>query len=272
MISLIVPVQDPSPFSPLSLEAGLERNLARVAEAGYNGVELAITDPSSIEIREIKQLLARYNLEVPAITTGQAFLIEGLSLTGFPEKTRQRAIRRIGDHIGIARELGAMVIIGLIRGKGGGKEAEKRLIGALQECTALDPTVKLTLEPLNRYETELINNVAEALEILDRVGAENLGILFDTFHANIEEASLEESIRRADGRIFHVHVADSNRWAPGYGHLNFKGILSTLQEIGYQGFLSAEVLSKPDPNTSIKQTIYYLKQEAEDGRVISEIF
>ncbi|MCL0039162.1 sugar phosphate isomerase/epimerase [Dehalococcoidia bacterium] len=268
-VSIVVPLQYPTPLSPLSPEKGLEANLARVAEAGYDGVELAIADPASINMGEIEQLLERYNLEMPAITTGQAYGIEGLSLTGPAEETRRKAIRRIKDHIKIARNLGATVIIGLIRGESGGEEAEKLLIGALQECAAVDPTVRLVLEPLNRYETQLVNNVDEALEILDRVGAENVGILFDTFHANIEEVSIEWSIRRAARRIFHVHVADSNRWAPGYGHLDFKSILSALQEVHYNGFLSAEILAKPTPAESLNKAVYL--REVKDERTVSEV-
>jgi len=71
------------------------------------------------------------------------------------------------------------------------------LIEALETCASFDDKVKLVLEPLNRYETKLINTVDEALEILEQVGMDNIGILFDTFHANIEEVSIERSIQRA---------------------------------------------------------------------------
>lgn len=258
-ISVVVPLQDPTPLSPFTLEEGLEASIAKVAEAGYDGVELAITDPSSIDVEEIKQLLERYNLEIPALTTGQAYSIDNLSLTDPDEEIRREAIQRIEDHISIARDFGAVVIIGLIRGERGGEEAKALLLEALQECAASDLDVKLALEPLNRYETKLVNNVDEALEVLDRVGMENVGILFDTFHANIEEPSIEESIRKVGPHLFHIHVADSNRWAPGYGHLDFTGIIDTLQRMSYEGALSAEILAKPSPDEGLQKAISYLK-------------
>ena len=81
--------------------------------------------------------------------------------------------------------------------------------------------IRLALEPINRYETTLINNAAQGLELIERVGADNFGLLLDTFHMNIEEPSIEDSIRQTGDRIFHFHVADSNRWYPGAGHLDF---------------------------------------------------
>jgi sugar phosphate isomerase/epimerase len=251
-ISVVVPLQDPTPLSPLPLQ-DLNKSIAKVARAGYDGVELAITNPRSVEVKKIKRLLAEHNLKISAITTGQAYWAEGISLTG---PKRQRAIQRIKDHMTIAHDLEAVVIIGLIRGEG----AKRWLVEALKECASHDPIVKLALEPLNRYETALVNNVDEALEVLDIVGMENVGILFDTFHANIEEASIKKSILKAADRIFYVHIADSNRWAPGYGHLNFAEIIDALCKINYKGFLSAEVLAKPTPDESLKKTVYHLRE------------
>lgn len=257
--SIIVPVQDPTPFSPFSPDKGLEANLTKSSEAGYGGVELAITNPGRIDVTKIKKLLKQYNLAMPAITTGQAYGIEGLSLTSSNKEVRKRAIQRIKEHIRLAQELGAVVIIGLIRGKKGGNDAKKFLIEALEICASFDDKVKLVLEPLNRYETELVNTVDEALEILGKIGMENIGILFDTFHANIEEVSIKKSIQRANDRLFHIHIADSNRWAPGYGHLDFKEVKEALFQIGYQGFGSLESLPKPNPEKCLQESAEYIR-------------
>jgi len=258
--SIIVPVQDLTSFSPFFPEDGLEANLARASEAGYDGVELAITDPDCIDIVEVKHLLKRYKLSMPAITTGQAYVLEGLSLTASNEKVRRRAIQRIKEHVKLARELNAMVIIGLIRGERGDEEARKLLIEALAICASFDDEVKLVLEPLNRYESSLINTVDEALALIGQVKARNVGILFDTFHANIEEVSIEKSIQKANGHLLHVHIADSNRWTPGYGHLNFKEVSRALSRIGYQGFCSLESLPKPAPESCLQEAAEYIKK------------
>lgn len=258
--SIIVPVQDSTPFSPFCPGDGLEVNLARASEAGYDGVELAITNPGPLDVFEIKHLLTRYKLSMPAITTGQAYGVEGLSLIARDEKIRKKAIQRIEGHIRLARELGAVVIIGLIRGKQGGKKSKNLLIEALADCASFDDEVKLVLEPLNRYESSLINTVDEALSVIEQIEANNIGILFDTFHANIEETSMERSIGKARGRLFHVHVADSNRWVPGYGHLNFKQISRALSRISYQGFCSLESLPEPDREHCLREAAEYIRK------------
>jgi len=235
-----------------------------VQAAGYEGVELAITDPERLGPAERAGLVAALDgagLTVAAITTGQAYGIEGISFTEEDETLRRKAIERIEAHLQFVHDLDldAVVIIGLIRGTRGDAQGRRWLIEALKECASFDPTVKLALEPLNRYETGLINNVDEALEVLDRVGAGNVGILFDTFHANIEEASIEGSIKRADGRIFHVHVADSNRWAPGYGHLDFEEVSRALREVGYQDFGSLEALPKPSSQACLGKSAEFIR-------------
>jgi len=125
---------------------------------------------------------------------------------------------------------------------------------------AAERGVELVVEPINRYETNFLNTVAEALAFLDEVAAPNVGLLFDTFHANIEEPSLAASLRAASPRLRHVHVADSNRWAPGSGHLDFAAIIATLRALGYDGWLSAEILPLPgNAEQAAAQTIAHLR-------------
>jgi sugar phosphate isomerase/epimerase len=135
------------------------------------------------------------------------------------------------------------------------------VVEALQECSvaAAPAGVRLALEPINRYETTLINNVRQGLDLIERVGADNFGLLLDTFHMNIEEPDMAESIRLAGDRIFHFHVADSNRWYPGAGHLDFASLLETLYDTGYQGFVSGEFMPEPDADAAAQRAIAYLK-------------
>ena len=132
---------------------------------------------------------------------------------------------------------------------------------ALQECSqAAKPLgVRLALEPINRYETTLVNSVAQGMALIDQVGADNFGLLLDTFHMNIEEPDILQSISTCGDRIFHFHVADSNRWYPGAGHLDFSGILSRLQSTGYDGFVSGEFMPLPDPLTAARENIARLR-------------
>jgi sugar phosphate isomerase/epimerase len=136
------------------------------------------------------------------------------------------------------------------------------LIEALQACCAAarPQGVRLALEPINRYETTLINTAQQGLELIQRVGADNFGLLLDTFHMNIEEAQIESSIRLCGSHLFHFHVADSNRAAPGGGHLDFPSILGALGSTGYMGWVSGEFLPRPDAETAAREGITFLRK------------
>ena len=263
-LSIVLSTQ-PAQFQAATFKGNLETNLAQIASLGYDGVELAIRDPKLIDIDLLDGLVHKHGLNVPAIGTGQAWGEEGLSFTDPDSEVRFAAIERIKSHIPVAAHLNAVIIIGLLRGivkpGVGHAQAMDWLVEALRECSdAAQPQgVRLALEPINRYETTLINNTAEGLDLIDHVSADNFGLLLDTFHMNIEEADIEESIRVCGERIFHFHVADSNRWYPGAGHLDFKSILEALFISGYSGWISGEFLPKPDAGMAAQKSIVHLR-------------
>lgn len=252
-------------FEAATFKGDFETNVANIAGMGYDGVELAIRDPELVDVEALSQVIDRYDLAVPAIGTGQAWGEEGLSFTDPDQAVRRAAIERVKSHVSVAAHFDAVIIIGLLRGivREGVDHGQAMdwLVDALRACsTAAEPAgVRLALEPINRYETTLINDVAAGLDLIERVGAGNFGLLLDTFHMNIEEPSIEASIRRAGDRIFHFHVADSNRWYPGAGHLDFAALLDTLAETGYEGFVSGEFLPQPDAGTAAREAITYLR-------------
>ena len=256
----------PAQFQAATFKGDLETNLRRIADLGYDGVELAIRDPRLVARQALGRLVQTCGLSVSAIGTGQAWGEEGLSFTDPDPEIRRAAIERIKSHVPLAADLGAVVIIGLIRGVvRPGVEAVQAmdwLVAALGECSAAAHLagIRLALEPINRYETTLVNSVDQGLALIQNVGAANLGLLLDTFHMNIEEPVLEDSIRQCGERIFHFHVADSNRWYPGAGHLDFKSILGSLYSTGYQGWVSGEFLPQPDAETASQKAISFLRQ------------
>jgi sugar phosphate isomerase/epimerase len=256
----------PTHFSAVAFNGDFENNLAKIFQLGYDGVELAIRDPLQMDFPALYSLLERFSMVVPAIGTGQAWGEEHLSFTDPDQSVREKAVGRILNHIPNAARLGSYIIIGLVRGKTQPgvtpKAVDRWLVDALQRCAvaAADKGVRLSVEPINRYETDLVNDVDSGLELLEKVGAANLGLLLDTFHMNIEEADILASIRRAGPHIFHFHVADSNRWNPGAGHLDFKEILGALAETGYTGFVSGEFMPLPDTITSTERAIAHLRR------------
>ncbi len=266
-LSVVLSVQQ-ARFAAVAFKGDLESNLAKIAGWGYDGVELAIRDPRTMDAAELADRVAAYGLVVPAIGTGQAWGEERLSFSDPDPAVRRAAIVRAQSHVPLARRLGALIIIGLLRGQVQPGVSQAQALEwtavALAECCAAagEAGVRVALEPLNRYETTLVNTVAEGLALIDRVGAANLGLLFDTFHANIEEPSIAEGVAAAGGRLFHVHVADSNRWHPGAGHLDFAAILCALQRAGYNGFISGEFMPLPDADTAAQRAVAHLRTVA----------
>jgi sugar phosphate isomerase/epimerase len=252
-------------FEAVALKGDFEANIAKIAEWGYDGVELAIRDPGLVDADVLVGVVSAHGLKVPAIGTGQAWGEERLSFTSDDPVVRRAAVERIQRHIPLAARFDAIIILGLIRGitPTGQTQAQsmRYLVESLQECaaTASSYGVRFALEPLNRYETDLIHTVADGLGLLEQVGADNIGLLLDTFHMNIEEPVIEASIRTCGERIFHFHVADSNRWYPSAGHLDFKSILHALFASGYQGYVSGEFMPKPDADTAARQNIAFLR-------------
>ena len=256
---------NPAKFDAVPFKGDFEENVKKIAGLGFDGIELAVRDPRIINKDEIKSILDKAGMSVPAIGTGQAWGEEGLSYTDPDPKVRERAVERTVSHIDFASENGAVIIIGLLRGiiKPAVKkeDAEKWMYEAFKYCCskAAEKGVRIAFEPINRYETSLLNSVEEGLDFIEKVGAENLGMLLDTFHMNIEESSMEDSIRLAGKKMFHFHYADSNRLYPGGGHIDFKSVLKTVKETGYQGFISGEHRPDPEPAVAAARGLEFLK-------------
>jgi 5-keto-L-gluconate epimerase len=255
----------PTRFAAVASGGDLASTIRQIAALGFDGVELAIRDPAMIDTEGIAALAADLGIGIPAIGTGQAFLEEGLSLTAPETAVRDRAVTRLLAHVEVARRLRALLIVGLIHGPiSPGTDLERaleRLLGGLGRVAqaARGHGVRIVIEPINRYESNWLNTVDEVLDVVRRLGEDNVGVLPDTFHMNIEEGDLAAAVRRAGPRLWHVHVADSNRRAPGWGHVPFVDVVSALTAIGYKGTVSAEILPHPSMLDAARQTITVMR-------------
>jgi len=264
-IGLAIASEKASPLAFVVYRDRLEKIIAQVAQLGYHGVELALRDSSEVDVPQIRQILDQYGLEIPVISSGRVFA-EGKLWFTHPDKTvRRQAVETIQGLVHIAAQLGAHVNIGRVRGFIGEDEsravAEARFIACMRECAdyASTSNVKLLLEPVNRYEINYINSVADALEVLDKLACPNIAIMPDVFHMNIEDKSFAASFKQAGSHVGYVHFADSNRHAPGQGHLNFAEIVGALKEIGYDWYVTAEILPYPDPDTAAANAIQFIR-------------
>jgi sugar phosphate isomerase/epimerase len=246
---------------PFVFHAPLDEGFELARELGFDAVELFLPDPTTYPVGHIQTLSERHGLAIAAVGTGAGMLRHGLSLTDPSPGKRTAALDFILGMIAYGGELGAPVILGSMQGKWGGgvsrNEALNELAGALriaaQEAEKFH--VPFLYEPLNRYETNLINRMADGADFIQEHSLNNVLLLADLFHMNIEETDIAASIRGAADFIGHVHYADSNRRAMGCGHTDPGPIIAALREIGYHGFLSAEIFPLPDALGAARQTI-----------------
>ena len=153
-------------------------------------------------------------------------------------------------------------------------QTERELIHAVavsQLSEALARTegksVRIFLEPLNRYEANYLKTLAQGVELCEKVGNPRCQILADVFHMNIEEADMDAAIRTARERVGAVHFADSNRLLPGHGHTNFVDIFEALIEIHYDGFCALECSVPGDPLVTLPKCADHLKMCRETAQL-----
>ena len=249
--------------------------LCRVAEAAsgpfvfhdelaigfQKAVELFLPSADYVSVEEIKALQQQHSLAIAAVGTGAGMVKHGLSLTDADPSIRERALEFILSLVDFAGALGAPAILGSMQGKHQAAVPRDLAISYLAEAlkiisarAAQYGTVFL-YEPLNRYETNLFNTVATSANFLTEHQLSNVKILADLFHMNIEEVCFEAAIAENIDHIGHIHFADSNRRAIGYGHTDRMPILLLLHQLSYQGYLSAEILPLPDADAAAKQFI-----------------
>jgi sugar phosphate isomerase/epimerase len=245
---------------PFVFSDGLEAGCARAAALGFDAVEVFPRSVEEMNAKELKLLLKQHRLKLAAMGTGAGWLVGKLRLTDPNAEIRNRARAFIAAVIDFAGSFGAPAIVGSMQGRWEGENREQA-VGWLREALdQLGPRaaalrVPLLFEPLNRYETNLVHSVADGLALLKPLRTRNVKLLMDLFHANIEEPSLADALRLAGPDLGHLHFADSNRWAVGMGHTDVGPVAEALQEIGYKGYVSAEVFPLPDPDTAARQTI-----------------
>ena len=240
------------------------QRLENLAAYGFEAVELP-TDAVEA-LAEYRSALAGVPLEALSMCSRS---VHDLVSDGFTQRRRVAEIERILD--GCA-ELGVRVFIS-VPVRGGlpeGVAADDRRDASVRGLELLAPHaeragVTIVIEPLNRYETHLLNTLADAVEIARRVDSPAVKIMADFFHMNIEEDDLATSIRRAGDWIAHVHLADSQRCQPGTGHLDFLSSFRALHETGYGGAMALECRLRGDPDEALRECVRFLTDVRENA-------
>ncbi len=244
----------------------LEESMRKAADLGFDAIELFTGSGDAISTEILKKLMDQYKLQLAAVGTGAGKVIHGLTLTDADNTIRKKAIAFVQEMMEFGALFGAPAIIGSMQGNVTQGNTHTNSIGLLAEALhildehAASLGVKLIYEPLNRYETNLINRLDDAAAFIESNTFNNVQLLADLFHMNIEEADPAASIQKSRQHIGHVHFADSNRKPIGFGHTQMESIANALTAAGYDGYVSAEAFPWPDPDRAAAQTIRSFKQ------------
>lgn len=219
--------------------------LPRIKEYGFDGVEIARFDWTGFPAAEIRRAAASHGLECIACSA----LVGNMSLITEDAAVRRSSLEFMEQAIRSAAEMGSSLLVGpycsavgYLAGRRRTKDEWKRAVEGLQSLgTVLDEHgVTLALEPLNRFETYFLNTVSDAVRLCGEINHPRIGVLFDTFHANIEEKDVGVACRTLGPHLKHVHCCENDRGTPGTGHAGWSGLFPALQALNYNGWLVIE--------------------------------
>lgn len=235
--------------------------IPHAARVGYEAVELPLMYPEDYDTRQAKKLLKEYHL---SCTCGTG-MNEGEDPSSENPEIRQKGIRRLMRCIDIASELETDCLGGVLYAPWGLKkpreeaaENYKWAADSLEKGAeyAGKKGITLSLEVLNRYESFFMNTVQEGLDFIRQIGRDNVKLHFDTFHAHIEEADIGQAVLSGGKHIFHVHLCDNNRCAPGSGSISFRRVREALEKISYDRYLMVENFILPNTEAGTESCIW----------------
>jgi len=229
---------------------------------GYDGVELEIFEGTPEHYAKVGQVLDDTGLE----RTGVTIMPDEKRNPGSADAGLRRAA---ADHMKWAVEcaaaLGAPVLagpfyqpLGKFSGKGPTEDEKARCAEVHREAAdaAAGADITLTVEPLNRFECYFLNTIADAAAYAKRVDRPNFGIMYDTFHANLEERDPVGCITENIDLIRHVHVSENDRGTPGRGHVPWAETFRALRGGGYDGWLTIESFGRTLPELAATTCVW----------------
>lgn len=250
--------------SVTAYQGSLEKTFGDLADMGYDGVELMTRDPDKLDWEEVKTTASKNGLSVVLVCTGEVFGQLGLNFTDCDSEVREQAISRVKRLIDFAGYLGANINIGRVRGQYSQTmdrtQTWKLAVDAFREISdyAAPLGVKIALETVTIMQTNFINTLAEAEQMIKDVSRDNFRLMMDIFHLNLEEPDLYQAIQRYSQYNIHVHLADNNRRFPGNCGLDFEKILACFKKCGYDGAFCTEIFQLPTMEQAAKGAIQHL--------------
>jgi D-psicose/D-tagatose/L-ribulose 3-epimerase len=218
-----------------------------VAELGFDKLEICIEDPARVSAAAVSEAAA---------AAGIGILVCGAfgpdrDISSEDAAVREQAADYLRTCIDLAADVGSPIVCGPMYAATG----QARLLPADERAAqwaraaaglravaeyAASRGVALAIEPLNRFETDLVNTVEQGVRLCRDIGGDNVGLLLDTFHMNIEEKDIGDALRTAGSYVRHVHTCENDRGAPGSGHVEWSEVFAALADIAYEGDIVIE--------------------------------
>ena len=224
--------------------------IRRAAQLGYDGVEIPLPDPFEVKKEEVQKAL---NASGILCTCGTGLNVSA-DISSTDPDVRKNGITHIKRCLELCSEFGSDTLSGVLNAAWGMTadwvcmkdriKYSKELLYKLGDY-AEKMGVVMALEILNRYEGSMFNTVLEGKEFVNDIGHQNVKLHFDTYHAHIEEADMEQALRDGAGHIRHVHMGDNQRSRPGSGQIDFLQVCRVLDETGYDRWLTLECFVAP---------------------------
>lgn len=227
----------------------VETTVARLAKYGYESIEIG-GEPDRYNTREVLGILKNHGIRCWGAVT---LMFEGLHLPSPDPKVREHSVNYVKRCITMVKELEGEILtivpgtVGKINADATPEEEWANAVASMKEIDAWSKVegVRLAVEPINRFETYFVSRANQALALAEATSPE-CGVCLDAFHINIEEVDPYAAIRSVGSRLTDFHVADTNRFACGWGHWDWAKLVGTLKEVGYDGALTVEFVAPVD--------------------------
>ncbi|MGC8971394.1 MAG: sugar phosphate isomerase/epimerase family protein [bacterium] len=234
-----------------------------ISSSGADFIEFAVTSIMQANITEVKEELDKVNLKAYSFNV---FLPGDLPITG-SNVDLKKVEAYIKEALGRVNFLGGKIVVfgsGRSRSFPEGFSKETASLQIIEFLNIVDKyakeyDIKIAIEPLNKKESNIINTTLEALEFADKINSPNIGVLIDNYHADLENEPLY-NIYRIKEKLYHVHVSDRERVAPGKKDYNFKSLFNVLKEVEYKGFISVECRWE-DKKRELPKSLEFLRKE-----------
>lgn len=219
--------------------------LDQIRAMGFDGAEYAIFDPSEFDAAGVRRAFAGAGLGATVVSV----MTREKNPISPDAAVRAAAREHLRGVIAAVAEAGAEVLAGPLYAPLGDLPGRRRTPDEFQRAAEFFASlgdwldqhrVVLALEPLNRFETYFLNTAADAAALARQINHPRVGVLFDTFHANIEEKSIADGYRQVGPYLKHVHTCENDRGTPGSGHVDWNGVFQALNDVGYDGWLTIE--------------------------------